>query len=98
MAMDELKITGKLSLNDQLLNRNKKTTGPSFEERLKGAIKEVNDLHHTSDQAIEKVIRGEMGIHEGMIAIQEADTSLRLLAQVRTKVMAAYNEIMHMQF
>lgn len=96
--MDDIKINGKLSLNDQLLSKNKKTDGPSFSERLKGAIKEVNELHHTADQSIEKVIKGEMGIHEGMLAIQEADTSLKLLAQVRTKVMAAYNEIMHIQF
>ena len=96
--MDDIKINGKLSLNDQLLSKKKKTDGPSFSERLKGAIKEVNELHHTADQSIEKVIKGEMGIHEGMLAIQEADTSLKLLAQVRTKVMAAYNEIMHIQF
>lgn len=96
--MEDLKISGKLALNDQLLNRNRKTGGISFEDRLKGAIKEVNDLHHTADNSIEKVIKGEMGIHEGMLAIQEADTSLRLLVQVRAKVMAAYNEIMHMQF
>ncbi|MBU0995523.1 MAG: flagellar hook-basal body complex protein FliE [Proteobacteria bacterium] len=96
--MEDIKISGKLSLNNQLLNKNQKTGDKSFQDRLKGAVKEVNTLHHIADQSIEKVIKGELGIHEGMIAIQEADTSLRLLAQVRSKVMAAYNEIMHMQF
>jgi flagellar hook-basal body complex protein FliE len=42
------------------------------------------------------VVKGELGIHEGMISISEADISLRYLVQVRAKVMAAYNEIIKM--
>ena len=96
--MDNMKIDPRLSLNRQLLNQNKKVDGPTFQERLNRAVKEVNILHHVADASIEKVVKGELGIHEGMIAIQEADTSTKLLAQVRNKVMAAYNEIMHLSF
>jgi len=38
-----------------------------------------------------------MEIHEGMMAVGKAETSLKILAQVRNKVMAAYNEVMRMQ-
>ena len=96
--MDNMKIDPKLSLNRQLLNQHKVDHAPTFQERLNRAVKEVNILHHVADASIEQVVKGELGIHEGMIAIQEADTSTKLLAQVRNKVMAAYNEIMHMQF
>ena len=96
--MDTMKIGPKLSLERQFLNQQKKEDAPTFQERLNRAVKEVNTLHHVADASIEQVVKGELGIHEGMIAIQEADTSTKLLAQVRNKVMAAYNEIMHMQF
>ncbi len=39
----------------------------------------------------------KMGIHEGMLALGKANISLKLLAQVRNKVMTAYNEVMRMQ-
>lgn len=72
-------------------------SGVSFEERLKNAVGQVNNLQHTADDASEAVVRGELGVHEGMMALQEADLSLRFLNQVRSKAMTAYQEIMRMQ-
>ncbi len=71
--------------------------GPGFAERIRDAVNDVNSKQNTADDSIEQVIQGKMGIHEGMIAIEKAEVSLKLLAQVRNKVMNAYNEIMRMQ-
>ncbi|MDY0163376.1 flagellar hook-basal body complex protein FliE [Desulfobotulus sp.] len=73
-------------------------SGRSFADRLNGAVREVNTLQKTSDLAAEKVMLGELDLHEGMMALQEADLSMRLLVQVRSKALEAYKEIMHMQF
>jgi len=73
-------------------------SGVSFQERLKNAVADVNKKQITADTASEDVIKGKLGVHEGMMAVQEADLSLRLLNQVRSKVMSAYQEIMRMQF
>lgn len=73
-------------------------SGTDFSDRLKQAVKEVNTLQNTSDTASEMVIKGELGIHEGMMALQEADMAMRLLVQVRSKSLEAFKEIMHMQF
>ena len=70
---------------------------PEFSERIKAAVLDVNSKQHVGDDSIEAVIKGEMGIHEGMLALGKANTSLKLLAQVRNKAMTAYNEIMRMQ-
>jgi flagellar hook-basal body complex protein FliE len=67
-----------------------------FSETLKSAVAEVNQLQQTADGAAEKVVRGEIGIHEGMLAMGKADLSLRLMLQVRNKAMDAYREIMQM--
>ncbi len=70
---------------------------PEFGERLKAAVLDVNDKQHIADDSAEAVIQGKLGIHEGMIAMGRAETSLKLLAQVRNKAMAAYTEISRMQ-
>ncbi len=70
---------------------------PEFAQRIQEAVKDVNSKQHIADDSIEKVIKGEMGIHEGMMAIGKAETSLKVLAQVRNKVMSAYNEVIRMQ-
>ncbi len=72
--------------------------GTGFAQRMKDAIAEVNQEQIGADQAITQVIEGKLGIHEGMLRVQEADLSFRLFLQVRTKVMDAYREIMRLQF
>ncbi|MFO7886252.1 MAG: flagellar hook-basal body complex protein FliE [Desulfobacteraceae bacterium] len=93
------KITeaGKLSISTQPLSQRIDNRELSFMDRVNAAVKDVNTRQHTADNAIESVINGELGVHEGMMAIGRADTSLKLLTQVRGKVMEAYKEIMHMQ-
>ena len=51
-----------------------------------------------ADQSVEQLMKGQVGIHETMIALQKANISLRLLLQVRNKAMDAYREVMRMQF
>ncbi len=86
---------GQLS-ESNLLGNKYKDIQPGFSDKLKKAVSEANRLQIVADESIEEVVKGNMGIHEGMLAIQEASISLRLLLQVRGKVMAAYQEIMRM--
>lgn len=88
---------GKISLNTEPLASRVERRSPGFSDRLKAAVLDVNSKQHIGDDSIEAVIKGEMGIHEGMLALGKANTSLKLLAQVRNKAMAAYNEVMRMQ-
>ncbi|MBF0120694.1 MAG: flagellar hook-basal body complex protein FliE [Desulfobacterales bacterium] len=72
------------------------TKDMGFSDRLKKALKEVNNLQVVGDASSEDVIKDKLGIHEGMMALQEADMSLRLMLQVRSKVIEAYKEVMRM--
>ncbi|MBA3008839.1 MAG: flagellar hook-basal body complex protein FliE [Proteobacteria bacterium] len=87
----------KISLNTEPLSRRIQRRSPEFSERVKAAVLDVNSKQNIGDESIEAVIQEKMGIHEGMMALGSANTSLKLLAQVRNKVMAAYNEVMRMQ-
>ncbi len=88
---------GKISLNTEPLAQRLQRRDPEFSERIKAAVLDVNSKQHIADDSIQAVIQGEMGIHEGMLALGKASTTLKLLAQVRNKVMAAYSEVMRMQ-
>jgi flagellar hook-basal body complex protein FliE len=43
------------------------------------------------------MVLGKKDIHEAMAAIEQANLSLRMVIQVRNKMIAAYEEIMRMQ-
>ncbi len=59
---------------------------------------EVNDLQRLADLKMEEFATSpEKDVHGTMIALQKADLSLRLLLQVRSKLTAAYQEMMRMQ-
>ncbi len=65
---------------------------------LTSMMSKVNDTQITGDQAIAKLQSGDAKhLHEVMIAVEEADISLRMLVQMRNKALTAYEEIMRMQ-
>lgn len=74
-----------------------KSEVPSFSETIKEAIQRVDDLQTTADQNLQDFITHKnKDLHEVMISWEKADTSLKLLMQVRSKVLDAYQEVMRM--
>jgi flagellar hook-basal body complex protein FliE len=72
--------------------------GASFADTLKSAIGKVNDLQKSADVQMEKLATGQsQNLHETMIASEKAEISLKLMVQVRNKIIDAYHEIMKMQ-
>ncbi len=72
--------------------------GKGFSDMLRNSIEKVNDYQHEADTSIKELVAGRnKNISETMLAIERADTSLKLMMQVRNKVLDAYKEIMHMQ-
>lgn len=75
----------------------KETT--SFGQILKKAVSDVDSLQKEANQSIEDLVTGrEKDIHNTMIAMKEAEVSLKLMLSVRNKVLTAYDEIKRMQF
>ncbi|WP_457573025.1 flagellar hook-basal body complex protein FliE [Desulfolithobacter sp.] len=70
----------------------------SFMAMLKDTVEQVNAQQIAADQAVQEVhAGGEKNLHEAMIALEQADISVRYLVQVRNKMLEAYQEIMRMQ-
>lgn len=70
----------------------------SFADTLKAAVENVNTLQKESDFKMQEMATGKNhNIPEVMIAAEKADISLKLMVQVRNKIIEAYQEIMKMQ-
>lgn len=72
--------------------------GPSFADTLKDAIGQVNELQKASDKGMQDLATGRTdNVADVMIATEKADIAMRVMVQVRNKIIDAYNEIMKMQ-
>jgi len=74
------------------------TAKNSFADVIKSTIEQVNQAQNNGEQAIEQLNTGKAeSMHEVMIAVEEADISLKMLVQMRNKALQAYEEVMRMQ-
>lgn len=90
-------LPNKLDTNPHV-KEDEKASGVNFGELLKNALSGVNDAQLQADEAVQKVLNGEtQDIHDTMIALQKADVSLKLMLEVRNKLLEAYQEIMRTQ-
>ncbi len=75
-----------------------KSGGSDFATTLRDAIGSVDQLQKVADVKMQELATGKStNLHETMIATEKADIALRLMVQVRNKIVEAYQEIMRMQ-
>jgi flagellar hook-basal body complex protein FliE len=69
-----------------------------FEQWFAQEVGAVNTSIVNSENDIKKLATGEtQSLHEVMIHMEEAKLSFQLLAQVRNRLLDAYQEVMRMQ-
>jgi len=75
-----------------------KSVAGGFGEMLQQTINQVNQLQQQADQGVQQLHSGQgNNLHEVMLNLEQADISMRLLVQMRNKVVDAYHEVMRMQ-
>ncbi len=98
--MEKIAINNNLETSFSLPVNEKKPPvdgGGSFGDALSGAMGKVSELRNEADQAVHELATGEnKDIHQTMIAMEKANVSLRLMMQVRNKIVTAYQEVMRM--
>ena len=70
-----------------------------FSDTLKAAVDKTNNLQMSAEQMTRDFVLGEknMDLHEVMISLQKANVTFQTMAQVRNKMVTAYQEVMNMQ-
>ncbi|MDR1486959.1 MAG: flagellar hook-basal body complex protein FliE [Deltaproteobacteria bacterium] len=71
---------------------------PGFADHLKATVSNTNDMQFQAKTAMEELATGRNGnIHETLLSMSKAETSFKMVMQVRNKVLNAYQEILRMQ-
>lgn len=71
---------------------------PSFFDRMRAEATDVNARLVNAENELQKLASGEQtNIHHVMLAVEDARLQFQLVAQVRNKVMEAYQDLMRMQ-
>ena len=71
-----------------------KSGGKAFAQQLKSALNEVNEIQKESEKAIADLATGQVkDLHQAALAINKAETSMKLMLEIRNKALNAYKEI-----
>ena len=72
--------------------------GEAFAQHLKSALNDVNELQETSEVAIGDMATGQVkDLHQAALAIGKAETSMKLMLEIRNKALTAYKELSRTQ-
>ena len=64
-----------------------------FGNLLNQMVNGANKLQQDSDQKISGSLLGTLDLHEAMLSLEKANIGLKLLLQVRNKLITAYDEL-----
>ncbi|MEA1892514.1 MAG: flagellar hook-basal body complex protein FliE [Campylobacterota bacterium] len=65
-----------------------------FSTHLKSALNEVNKYQEGSEKAIGDIATGQVkDLHQAALAISKAETSMKLMLEIRNKALNAYKEL-----
>jgi flagellar hook-basal body complex protein FliE len=71
---------------------------PGFADHLKASFENTNNMQFQAKTAMEDLSTGRNGnIHETLLSMSKAETSFKMLMQVRNKILNAYQEVQRMQ-
>jgi flagellar hook-basal body complex protein FliE len=68
----------------------------SFSDSLAGLLASVDESAGAANNAVANMVQGTGEVHEAMIALQRAETTLQLTVQIRNKLVQAYQDVMRM--
>jgi flagellar hook-basal body complex protein FliE len=76
-----------------------KGAGVPFAGMFQSMVQQTSDLDNKASQSVTGLLNGQgVEIHDAMIATQKANMAFELALQVRNKAVAAYQQMMGMQF
>jgi flagellar hook-basal body complex protein FliE len=87
-------MSEKIDIVAQKKPENKRRNSPPFSEVLKASISRVNDMQTDADKMVQRLALGEVeDVSEVSIAVEKAELALRLMVQIRDKLLDAYQQI-----
>ena len=79
-------------------NQNQNLESGGLSRTFEKLLQDVNQQHLNAEaKQVELLVTENKDIHGTMLALEKADLSMRLMLQVRNKLVSAYEEVMRMQ-
>ncbi len=73
-------------------------SGEGFQRAINELLDQANSNQHQADAALDQLVTGESdNMHDVVLSVAKADLSLRLVLEIRNRLVEAYQEIMRMQ-
>ena len=72
----------------------KETVGGRFAEIVSGLISDVNEKQNAAETNAVGLAKGEVGIMDAVVSLNEADLSLRMMMQIRDRAIDSYQRIL----
>lgn len=95
--MADLKIDNLTPLNTNKPDSTQKPQG-DFLKAMKNALDSVNEEQKSAENALSDVATGQIkDLHQAAIAIGKAETSMKVMLEMRNKAINAYKEILRTQ-
>ncbi|MBN2782652.1 MAG: flagellar hook-basal body complex protein FliE [Campylobacterales bacterium] len=82
------------STSELLKQKSSLVGGEAFANHLKSALNEVNELQEVKEEAVADMATGQVkDLHQAALAIGKAETSMKLMLEIRNKALSAYKEL-----
>ncbi|MDD3325049.1 MAG: flagellar hook-basal body complex protein FliE [Sulfurospirillaceae bacterium] len=92
------KISALNTLSSGIVDTKEKVGTGDFSKILNDSINEVNNLQVKGDKALADIATGTVkDLHQAAIAIGKAETSMKMMLEIRNKALSAYKEIARTQ-
>ena len=79
-------------------SQNQNLESGGFSRTFEKLLQDVNQQQLTAEaKQVELLVTENKDIHGTMLALEKADLSMRLMLQIRNKLVSAYEEVMGMQ-
>jgi len=96
--INDIKALSTADLLDSKSHAKPKSSSEQFAQTLKSAMEDVNSMQVKSEDALNDLATGQVkDLHQAALAIGKAETSMKLMLEVRNKALNAYKEITRTQ-
>lgn len=93
----QINPSGKMELVASTLAKSPSSSSAGQKQNVfQQMLADVNGLQRQADTQVHRSLLGEADVHDATLALEKADLSLRLLVQVRNKLVQAYEELSRM--
>lgn len=83
-------------METQITNPSSEKSASQGKNVFQQMLADVNNQQRQADTQVQQSLLGGTDLHEATIALEKVDLSLRLLVQVRNKLISAFEELSRM--